>query len=238
MADGALAVFGGAGGMAAAVPCRDGFAGVAPVGSYPPNVFGLYDMIGNVWEWTQDCYVAPYPASAPRDGRAYEVAGECPRRAVRGGSWISAAFRNRVTWRGRDPEDQMLHGLGAGVLALGFGFPARAQESAGFGAMIAIAPDGAVHFTCPSSEMGQGTQETLARLVAEELDCDWARMQVLLPWADRAFINPGMGKQMTANSATTVGYFLPLRRAGAAARMMLMQAGAGRGGVAGEQVSA
>lgn len=107
MADGALAVFGGAGGMPAAVPCRDGFAGAAPVGSYPPNAFGLYDMVGNVWEWTQDCYVAPYPADAPRDGRAYEVAGACPRRAVRGGSWMSAAFRNRVTWRGRDPEDQV-----------------------------------------------------------------------------------------------------------------------------------
>jgi len=132
---------------------------------------------------------------------------------------------------------EMLHGLGAGVLALGFGFPARAQGEAGFGAMIAIAPDGAVHFTCPSSEMGQGTQEALARLVGEELDCDWARMQVLLPWADRAFINPGMGKQMTANSATTVGYFLPLRRAGAAARMMLMAAGAARWGVAVDQVS-
>lgn len=107
MADGALAVFGGAGGMAASVPCRDGHAGVAPVGSFPANAFGLYDMVGNVWEWTQDCYVAPYPVDAPRDGRAYEVSGPCPRRAVRGGSWISAAFRNRVTWRGRDPEDQV-----------------------------------------------------------------------------------------------------------------------------------
>lgn len=107
MADGALAVFGGAGGMPAAAPCRDGYAGAAPVGSYPPNRLGLYDMIGNVWEWTQDCYVAPYPADAPRDGRAYEVSGDCARRAVRGGSWISAAFRNRVTWRGRDPEDQV-----------------------------------------------------------------------------------------------------------------------------------
>jgi len=107
MADGALAVFGGAGGMAAAVPCHDGFAGAAPVGSYAPNAFGLYDIIGNVWEWTADCYTAPYAADAPRDGRAAQVAGACRRRAVRGGSWISAAFRNRVSWRGRDPEDQV-----------------------------------------------------------------------------------------------------------------------------------
>ena len=85
--------------------CRDGHAGVAPVGSYRPNAFGLYDMTGNVWEWTQDCYVAPYADAAPRDGRAYEVTGACPRRAVRGGSWMSTPFRNRSSWRGRDPEE-------------------------------------------------------------------------------------------------------------------------------------
>lgn len=85
--------------------CDDGHAGAAPVGSYRANAFGVHDMIGNVWEWTEDCYVAPYPADAPTDGRAYQVAGTCPRRAVRGGSWITVPFRNRVAWRGRDPED-------------------------------------------------------------------------------------------------------------------------------------
>ncbi|HWU02954.1 MAG TPA: formylglycine-generating enzyme family protein [Novosphingobium sp.] len=107
MADGSMAVFGGTGGLSQAAPCHDGHAAVAPVGSYPANGFGLYDMIGNVWEWTADCYIAPYPADAPIDGRPVEVKGDCPRRAVRGGSWITAPFRNRVTWRGRDPEDQV-----------------------------------------------------------------------------------------------------------------------------------
>lgn len=132
---------------------------------------------------------------------------------------------------------ELLHGLGAGALALGFGVKAGAQEGGGFGIMIAIAPDGVVHFTCPSSEMGQGTQETLARLVGEELDCDWARMKVVLPWADRAFLYPGMFKQMTANSATTVAYFMPLRKSAAAVRMMVMQAAANRWGVAVDQLS-
>ena len=104
---GMMAVFGGAGGSAAPLPaatCSDGHAGAAPVGSYKPNRFGLYDMVGNVWEWVQDCYVAPYAANVPTNGRAYEVEGPCPRRAVRGGSWMSVPFRNRLSWRGRDPE--------------------------------------------------------------------------------------------------------------------------------------
>ncbi len=85
--------------------CNDGFAGAAPVGSLRANAFGLFDMTGNVWEWTEDCYIAPYAANAPSDGRAYQVEGPCPRRAVRGGSWITVPFRNRSSWRGRDPED-------------------------------------------------------------------------------------------------------------------------------------
>jgi formylglycine-generating enzyme required for sulfatase activity len=86
------------------VKCRDGFPGVAPVGSFPANGFGLHDMTGNVWEWAEDCYVAPFAADVPVDGSAYQVQGPCPRRAVRGGAWITQADRNRVAWRGRDPE--------------------------------------------------------------------------------------------------------------------------------------
>lgn len=87
--------------------CSDGHRGAAPVGSYAANAFGLHDMIGNAWEWTQDCYVAPYPADVPVDGRAYQAKGACERRSVRGGSWITSPFRIRPAWRGRDPEDQL-----------------------------------------------------------------------------------------------------------------------------------
>lgn len=86
--------------------CTDGFADNAPVGSFKPNPFGLYDILGNVWEWTQDCSVLPYP-DAPVDGSAVEIEGECEWRAIRGGAWITQAFRQRPTWRGRDPDRRM-----------------------------------------------------------------------------------------------------------------------------------
>jgi formylglycine-generating enzyme required for sulfatase activity len=57
----------------------------APVGSFPPNGFGLYDMVGNVWQWTEDCYNASY-SGGPADGSAW-TSGDCSRHAIRGGSW-------------------------------------------------------------------------------------------------------------------------------------------------------
>ena len=50
-----------------------------------PERFGLYDMVGNVWEWVQDCYHDNYNG-APTDGSAW-TGGDCSRRVVRGGSW-------------------------------------------------------------------------------------------------------------------------------------------------------
>ena len=72
----------------------------APVGSFAANAFGLYDMHGNVWEWTQDCWNGSYKG-APSDGTAW-LSGECGRRVLRGGSWFSypsslrSANRDRV----------------------------------------------------------------------------------------------------------------------------------------------
>jgi formylglycine-generating enzyme len=64
--------------------CKDGHWYAAPVGSFQPNAWGLHDMLGNVWEWVQDCYL-PY-TEAPSDGSAFEVNG-CKGRVVRGGAW-------------------------------------------------------------------------------------------------------------------------------------------------------
>jgi formylglycine-generating enzyme required for sulfatase activity len=81
-----------------AVNCDDGYVDTAPVGSFKPNAFGLYDMAGNAWEWTADC-AAPAYGVQPTDGTAY-TGGACSSRVLRGGSWgwgvvdLRAAQRN------------------------------------------------------------------------------------------------------------------------------------------------
>lgn len=94
-----------------AAPCADGYALVAPVGQFKPNGYGLYDTVGNVWEWAQDCSFEYYP-DEPTDGSAVEVDGACEKRAVRSGSWRTRVERNRPTFRGRDPEATSYHLFG------------------------------------------------------------------------------------------------------------------------------
>ncbi len=71
-----------------------------PVGGFPANAFGLYDVHGNVWEWTQDCWHKSY-AGAPSNGGAWER-GACSLRVVRGGSWSSLPWYLRSAFRSRD----------------------------------------------------------------------------------------------------------------------------------------
>lgn len=78
--------------------CSDGFVYTAPVGRFTANQYGLKDMIGNVWEWVQDCYAEQYSASI-RDGSAFETQGNCGLRVVRGGSWGSVPELARVANR-------------------------------------------------------------------------------------------------------------------------------------------
>ena len=65
--------------------CRDNFERYAPVGSFQPNRYGLYDMIGNVWEWVEDCFKGNYDG-APSDGSAWTAECGGTARVLRGGS--------------------------------------------------------------------------------------------------------------------------------------------------------
>jgi len=74
------------GGSASVCNAREGNnRGTAPVASYKPNAFGLYDMHGNVWEWVEDCWNPNYEG-APADGSVWRN-GNCDVRVLRGGSW-------------------------------------------------------------------------------------------------------------------------------------------------------
>lgn len=61
----------------------------APVGSFRPNAFGLHDMVGNVWEWVDDCWNQSYEG-APANGEPW-MDGQCNSRVLRGGSWMDPA---------------------------------------------------------------------------------------------------------------------------------------------------
>jgi len=81
--------------------CRDRYAFTAPVGGYSDNGFGLHDMLGNVAEWTQDCWNGDYKG-APTDGGA-RASGDCSMRAVRGGSWDDNPLGVRSAYRVGSP---------------------------------------------------------------------------------------------------------------------------------------
>jgi formylglycine-generating enzyme required for sulfatase activity len=83
----------------------------APVGSFAPNNFGLYDMVGNIREWTEDCYHDNY-IGAPADGSAWTEGGNCYHRVVRGGSYLLDPAFLRSASRYWFAEDYRLRYLG------------------------------------------------------------------------------------------------------------------------------
>jgi isoquinoline 1-oxidoreductase beta subunit len=135
----------------------------------------------------------------------------------------------------------LLAGTAAGGLVLALRLRAQAQTAEQkFGAdgmpngwrddprlFVAIAPDGTVTVTCHRSEMGQGVRTSVAMVVAEELEADWARVRVAQADGDEE----RYGNQDTDGSRSLRHFLTPLRRAGAAARTMLEGAAAARWGV-------
>ncbi len=139
-------------------------------------------------------------------------------------------------------------GVGAGgfVLALGPSL-ADAQEAKKYGGdaiangtrddphvFITIAEDGTITIVCHRSEMGQGVRTSIAMVIADELEADWSRVKVVQAPGDEA----RFGSQNTIASRSLRHGFAPLRRAGAAARMMLEAAAAASWGVPASEAKA
>lgn len=94
--------------------CTDGHSELAPVASYLPNAFDLFDMLGNAREWLEDCYTASY-VGRPTDGQPW-VWGGCPRRGVRGGSFLSRPSEVRSAMRSSELQATRQNDLGFRVV--------------------------------------------------------------------------------------------------------------------------
>jgi isoquinoline 1-oxidoreductase beta subunit len=105
-------------------------------------------------------------------------------------------------------------------------------------AFVRVAPDSSVTVICRNFEMGQGPYTGFATLVAEELDADWAQMRAEGAPANVAlYINPGFGMQATGGSTSLTTSYDEMRRAGAMARALLVQAAAAEWGVPAEEIT-
>jgi formylglycine-generating enzyme required for sulfatase activity len=91
-------------------PCNDGYVSTAPVGSFKANAFGLSDLLGNVFEWVEDCWHPDYNG-APRDGSA-RLDGDCKEHELRGGSWFSAPRFVNASYRNRFETDYRSSAVG------------------------------------------------------------------------------------------------------------------------------
>jgi isoquinoline 1-oxidoreductase subunit beta len=118
---------------------------------------------------------------------------------------------------------------GAVGLAIGFYLPGRSQaqlQPASLNAWMLISTTDVVTIVIDKSEMGQGILTALCMIAAEELDCDWKTIRTEFAPAAKEYFNPAFGMQGTGGSSSVRSSWDPLRKAGAAARDMLLQAAA------------
>jgi isoquinoline 1-oxidoreductase beta subunit len=109
--------------------------------------------------------------------------------------------------------------------------PAAPEAAAALNAWIHVGTDDLVTILIDKSEMGQSILTGLSMIAAEELECDWNNVRTEFAPADKVYVNPQFGVQGTGGSSATRTSWEPLRKAGAGARMMLLEAAAQKWGV-------
>jgi isoquinoline 1-oxidoreductase subunit beta len=101
-------------------------------------------------------------------------------------------------------------------------------SAAAINAYVAIAPDGRVTLQCAHSEMGQGIYTTFAAIIADELEADWSKCDVVFSPVAPPYRHPVINWQFTGNAESIRSYHALIRKMGAAAREMLIAAAADR----------
>ncbi len=135
---------------------------------------------------------------------------------------------------------QVMIGAAGMTFALAFGragaagaaVPAAEMGGKALSPWVSIAADGTISIMSPATEMGQGSMTSLPRIIAEELDADWAKVRIVpAPPIDAIYANPGFGMMYTAGSNAVTNYFKPLRTFGAQVRRVLIDNAARKWGV-------
>ena len=120
-----------------------------------------------------------------------------------------------------------------------YSLAAKVGNSQDLGIWIRILPDGTTTFIIPSSEMGQGVNTSLSMILADEMEADWQMIKTETAPVNSDYINPESNSgQITAGSSSVKGFWDPLRKAGAAVKLMLLQAAAQRWRIPVEECSA
>ena len=148
-----------------------------PVGSFPANAFGLYDMHGNVWQWCQDWYDKDYYQKSPRNDPVNETAGKLRFRVLRGGSWHNLPGGARSACRFL--ATPVLRNWNYGFRVVASLFPQPANESLTLGMVItnsigmklAYIPPGTFRMGSPKSEQEQYKKDS-------RLGGDWAAQEI------------------------------------------------------------
>lgn len=96
--------------------CDDQFPYTSPAAWYKANEFGLFDMLGNVWEWVEDCYSPSFANGQPDNGKPY-TDGVCESAVKRGGSWYNPASFQRSASRSEGKKTERSNNVGFRIAA-------------------------------------------------------------------------------------------------------------------------